>query len=1049
MRWSVIAICAACALVPPTATAQQELSFGGSLRGPSDLSALWIWDTTPYRFSPFIGLSGDAVQLDRATRLLIAGGTQNTVAAETILEQLPPEALPVDLQAERLRLLGLAALFQALDVPRLAQSNPLEIANDRLGPPASRQRDVLLRRAIQRFTDMAALQTNTRITPTNTIRFARMYMELSARTSAERAAALRLVDRALPLAPSLADEATLLEWKGDLLLESARTNPAAGQGAANTYLLAANARAQMGMPDLQARATDLAATATLLYGTDTLEERLSQSRALTKKSAEGFAGAGETDIAAHTHLNRVTALLRFRNLSDLMLEAGMDALLDAYRLSVSDAVTDREAMDVLIRALQLIDQLDARAGEAGPGLRFASIQYVPARQHAWEALIPFGKAHLVSALLERSREPILNGQDPNQIAAYSNNWIRLASILEIEGQYIATGVETPPLLTPNYGALRSFPFIDDQISYLQTGLIGLAASDIAEPIVVRATVDLASNLIARGQGEDLAQAEDWLDGLTRYAPETRGGMTALSVLWLRAQLESKRRDAGALDANLVFLDAFTDLLGQVGDRRDARVLSQGFGTQVSVAIARLARSGEVDAALNFTTATRAVDRVLASGTPAQNVPRLWKMSNLGPADIDMFAPTDAQNAIAQRTARPERPNVGPGELLVVPIIGTVLDPGGLILVRNDRTTFVEAPGLTREAIRDLVDPPRTPLASVSWFEAYRQNWLAPLPGRPPFSDPFPTLRDRLGEMIAEPLFAALQDGRPDSISLLPDGVLGALPWWLARDPASGQSIHDIAVPQTRLVSSDTSASQIAAPLNTAAWIDVDGAGAPAFAGLESALLTGLFSTADHPSAQLSRMERQVRSPGTLAAAFDGKSVLHLSSHGSYDWARPNRSGLLLGGDVGTLTVRQLLNMELDRPPALVVLSACETGLGSSTLGTDFVGLPSTFLEMGARDVVGSLWPVDDVATALLLNAFYSRLLEGTAPATALHEAQTWLRDATRDTLISQINTALPLLPRASLPQIAERVAFLRALPVDETPYAEPFYWAGFYVTSSR
>ena len=74
---------------------------------------------------------------------------------------------------------------------------------------------------------------------------------------------------------------------------------------------------------------------------------------------------------------------------------------------------------------------------------------------------------------------------------------------------------------------------------------------------------------------------------------------------------------------------------------------------------------------------------------------------------------------------------------------------------------------------------------------------------------------------------------------------------------------------------------------------------------------------------------------------------------------------------------------------LVVLSACETGLvGFGGKSDEFVGLPGGFLRVGAKNVVASLWVVDDEGTAKLMEHFYRNLFEEkSTPARALRKAQ--------------------------------------------------------------
>ena len=77
-----------------------------------------------------------------------------------------------------------------------------------------------------------------------------------------------------------------------------------------------------------------------------------------------------------------------------------------------------------------------------------------------------------------------------------------------------------------------------------------------------------------------------------------------------------------------------------------------------------------------------------------------------------------------------------------------------------------------------------------------------------------------------------------------------------------------------------------------------------------------------------------------------------------------------------------------RRTELVVLSACDTGLGDVAGGEGVMGLTRAFHLAGARNVVASLWKVDDRATAALMRLFYHKLWsEGKPPIKALREAQ--------------------------------------------------------------
>jgi CHAT domain-containing protein len=89
---------------------------------------------------------------------------------------------------------------------------------------------------------------------------------------------------------------------------------------------------------------------------------------------------------------------------------------------------------------------------------------------------------------------------------------------------------------------------------------------------------------------------------------------------------------------------------------------------------------------------------------------------------------------------------------------------------------------------------------------------------------------------------------------------------------------------------------------------------------------------------------------------------------------------------GFLRLHEIYNLHM--PADVVVLSACQTGLGKDMKGEGLVGLTRGFMHAGAARVVASLWQVDDVATAQLMRRFYWGMFkEGLRPAAALRAAQ--------------------------------------------------------------
>jgi CHAT domain-containing protein len=106
------------------------------------------------------------------------------------------------------------------------------------------------------------------------------------------------------------------------------------------------------------------------------------------------------------------------------------------------------------------------------------------------------------------------------------------------------------------------------------------------------------------------------------------------------------------------------------------------------------------------------------------------------------------------------------------------------------------------------------------------------------------------------------------------------------------------------------------------------------------------------------------------------------------------SGLVLAGanradtaERGILSADSVVSLPLQNLD-LAVLSACESGLGDTAGGEGVFGLQRAFHLAGARNVVASLWKVDDQATAALMELFYRNLFrEKMQPLEALRRAQ--------------------------------------------------------------
>lgn len=139
----------------------------------------------------------------------------------------------------------------------------------------------------------------------------------------------------------------------------------------------------------------------------------------------------------------------------------------------------------------------------------------------------------------------------------------------------------------------------------------------------------------------------------------------------------------------------------------------------------------------------------------------------------------------------------------------------------------------------------------------------------------------------------------------------------------------------------------------------------------------------------------------LSGDFSNYRFLHFATHGFLNQQNPDLSGLVLSlydekrqPQNGFLRVIDLYSLRLNAD--LVVLSACQTGLGKDVDGEGIVGLTRGFMYAGASGIVSSLWRVEDRATAELMKHFYYAMLkENKSPSAALQYAQNKLRQTPR------------------------------------------------------
>jgi CHAT domain-containing protein/predicted negative regulator of RcsB-dependent stress response len=176
---------------------------------------------------------------------------------------------------------------------------------------------------------------------------------------------------------------------------------------------------------------------------------------------------------------------------------------------------------------------------------------------------------------------------------------------------------------------------------------------------------------------------------------------------------------------------------------------------------------------------------------------------------------------------------------------------------------------------------------------------------------------------------------------------------------------------------------------------------PQMEGLPLARLNGTRAEAD----QISKLAKTSGSQADVWLDLDANEdnltardvskyrIIHVATHGLLNAERPQFTGVVLSlvgnkSHDGFVRTDEVFNLRLGSP--LVMLSACETGLGKEKRGEGVMGLTRAFMYAGAPTVGVSLWSVADKSTADLMTDFYRRLLstgEGTTSSSALRGAQ--------------------------------------------------------------
>jgi tetratricopeptide (TPR) repeat protein len=320
----------------------------------------------------------------------------------------------------------------------------------------------------------------------------------------------------------------------------------------------------------------------------------------------------------------------------------------------------------------------------------------------------------------------------------------------------------------------------------------------------------------------------------------------------------------------------------------------------------------------------------------------------------------------------------PGERLIAYMVGM----SGFIVFDIGATRF----NVTEIAIREdtLAVQVNALLASIQ--AAREPEW--------------PELASALGGVLLGT--CELAEDPPQRLYILPDGILHYLPFEILIAPGAADGDPVCLLERTEIIYANSATI----------WLQAAGRTTPGHGSATPAV--AVFADPTRPVAETStaapgelpfaRQEAQRIAavfPGTqlflgaeateehFFAALGRTPIIHVAAHAIVDDEHPDFSGIALapgvGGDDGWVRAHEVL--EHSCAAELTVLSACETGRGRLLRGEGLLGLARAFFLAGARDLVVTLWKVDDRAAADLMAEFYARLSEGKAPAAALRGAK--------------------------------------------------------------
>ena len=299
-------------------------------------------------------------------------------------------------------------------------------------------------------------------------------------------------------------------------------------------------------------------------------------------------------------------------------------------------------------------------------------------------------------------------------------------------------------------------------------------------------------------------------------------------------------------------------------------------------------------------------------------------------------------------------------------------------------------------------------SSCLWVISREEQKMFVLPGRQELADDIETLRFSLSQpeadnlsffsksaqhlysLLLEPAEKFLKKGT--NLVIIPDGELFYLPFeaLLTKTPKRGKDKDPSSFPYLVLKHPINYGHSSTILMNMPSGLQADGGtrpsllafGDPAFPSkyprLEhSATEVNSIATLFEPSAVDVFTQKEASEQRIKAMPLDAYRYIHFATHGTVDEVVPDFSSLVLASDPdrnedGLLQAWEIAELKMNAD--MVVLSACQTGLGKLVRGEGMVGLTQSLIYSGASSVIVSLWSVADHSTSDIMTSLYHNLI---------------------------------------------------------------------------